>query len=75
MQDRFEDARKRSVCLHCWRRHGVKIRNPRFELTEKPPLEVTLAMPGGAGLEAGIEEEVRGWRGRWAVVAAMMIVL
>jgi hypothetical protein len=44
-KDRFEDMRKRSVCLHCWRRHGVKIRNPRFELTEEPPLDVTLAMP------------------------------
>jgi hypothetical protein len=36
---------RRSVCLHCWRRHGVKIRGACFELTEEPPLDVILAMP------------------------------
>jgi hypothetical protein len=42
--DRFEDVRKRSVCLHCWRRHGVKIRGARFELTEEALVDVSLAM-------------------------------
>ena len=40
-----EEVRRRSVCLHCWRRHGVKIRGARFELTEEAPLDVSLAMP------------------------------
>lgn len=43
---RFEDVPRRSVCLHCWRRHGVKIRGAWFELTEEAPLDVSLAMPG-----------------------------
>jgi hypothetical protein len=45
-KDEFAAVRRRCVCLHCWRRHGFKIRSPRFELVDEPPLDVSLPLPG-----------------------------
>ena len=44
-KDRFADVRRRCVCLDCWRRHGLKVRNPRFELVQDPPRDTILPMP------------------------------
>jgi hypothetical protein len=44
-RDRFEDVRRRCVCLICLRRRGLKIRNARLELVDEPPTATRLPEP------------------------------
>ena len=44
-RDRFEDVRKRCVCLLCLHRRGEKVRNPEFELVHDEPTDTSLPMP------------------------------
>ena len=43
--DRFDDVRKRCLCLMCLHRTGAKIRYPDLELVDEPPTDSSLPMP------------------------------
>lgn len=44
-RDRFDDVRKRCICLMCLHRDGIKMRNPELEIVHEEPTDTSLAAP------------------------------
>jgi hypothetical protein len=43
--DRFDDVRKRCLCLMCLHRDGERVRNPELELVDEAPTDTSLPKP------------------------------
>lgn len=43
--DRFDDVKKRCLCVMCLHRTGAKVRDPELELVDEGPTDTSLPMP------------------------------
>jgi hypothetical protein len=43
--DTFPEVRRRSLCIMCLHRQGMKVRNPEFELVDEAPTDASLPSP------------------------------
>jgi hypothetical protein len=50
-RDRFEDVRKRCLCLLCLHWRGEKVRSPEFELVHQEPTDISLTNQGGSEMD------------------------
>ncbi|WP_129794044.1 hypothetical protein [Sphingosinicella sp. CPCC 101087] len=44
-RDRFDEVRRKCICLPCWRDRGQTVRGPQLELVHDEPTETGLPMP------------------------------